>query len=115
MAGYPLILVRCLGGDIKAFHDIWSGGFNDKLAQAVIYEGSENLLRSFHVHLDTHGFIWVNLGAGEQPEIPWDRDFKDIDLQPRFKDFNCEDCAFDHTWRMDGPYNWKILADDYNE
>ncbi|OGM49202.1 hypothetical protein ABOM_004033, partial [Aspergillus bombycis] len=116
-AGYPFILVRGHGRHIQAFHDIWSHDFTDELAQALISGGCEDNTkpRTFHVHLDANGFIWVNMDAGKQPEISWEKDFKGIDLQPRFEDVNFEDYRFDHIWGMDGPYNWKILADNYNE
>ncbi|KAE8419172.1 hypothetical protein BDV36DRAFT_308086 [Aspergillus pseudocaelatus] len=112
-AGYPFILVRGQGQDIKAFHDIWSDAFSDEIVQTLVSEDTK--FRSFHVHLDANGFIWINMDAGKRPEISWEKDFKGIDEQPRFKDFNFEDYVFDHAWEMDGPYNWKILADNYNE
>ncbi|GLB11926.1 hypothetical protein AtubIFM57258_009200 [Aspergillus tubingensis] len=99
----------------------WSYGLNGKLAKAPGYQDldgfdkSKNSLLPIHVHLDANGFIWVNLDAGEQPEISWDDDFKGIDLQSRFADVKWEDYTFDHTWEQDGDYNWKILADNYNE
>lgn len=99
----------------------WSYGLNGKLAKAPGYQDledfdkSKNGLLPIHVHIDTNGFIWVNLDSSPEPEISWEDDFKGIDLQPRFQDFNFEDYAFDHTWEMDGEYNWKILADNYNE
>ncbi|KAJ5612257.1 hypothetical protein N7510_005451 [Penicillium lagena] len=99
----------------------WSYGLNGKLAKAPGYqelEGfdkSKNGLLPVHVHIDCNGFIWVNLDGGEEPEISWKDDFKGIDLQPRFQDFNFDDYKFDHTWEMSGEYNWKILADNYNE
>jgi hypothetical protein len=34
------------------------------------------------IHIDANGFIWLNLDAGEEPEISWEDDFKGIDLQP---------------------------------
>ncbi|GAB1199276.1 hypothetical protein APSETT444_008622 [Aspergillus pseudonomiae] len=115
-AGYPFILVRGHGRHIQAFRDIWSHAFTDELAQTLISERLEDTkFRTFHVHLDANGFVWVNMDAGKQPKISWEKDFKGIDLQPRFKDFNFEDYVFDHVWKMDGPYNWKILADNYNE
>ena len=115
-AGYPFILVRGHGRHIQAVHDIWSHAFTDELAQTLISERlKDTIFRTFHVHLDANGFVWVNMDAGKQPEISWEKDFKGIDLQPRFKDFNFEDYVFDHVWEMDGPYNWKILADNYNE
>lgn len=99
----------------------WSYGLNGKLAKAPGYQDvdgfdkSKNGLFPIHVHIDSNGFIWVNLDAGEKPEIAWEDDFKDIDLQARFKDFDFGNYVFDHTWEMEGAYNWKILADNYNE
>lgn len=99
----------------------WSYGLNGKLAKAPGYQDvdgfdkSKNGLLPIHVHVDNNGFIWVNLDGGEKPEIAWEDDFKDVDLQPRFKDFDFTDYEFDHTWEMEGEYNWKISADNYNE
>jgi phenylpropionate dioxygenase-like ring-hydroxylating dioxygenase large terminal subunit len=55
------------------------------------------------------------MDAAEKPSIPWADDFKGIDDQARFKSYNFEEYKFDHTWEMEGDYNWKILADNYNE
>lgn len=99
----------------------WSYGLNGKLAKAPGYQDmegfdkSQNGLLPVHVHVDRNGFIWVNLDGGEKPEIAWEDDFKDIDLQPRFSDFNFENYFFDHTWEQEGGHNWKLLADNYNE
>lgn len=99
----------------------WSYGLNGKLAKAPGYQDledfdkSKNGLLPIHVHIDVNGFIWVNLDSAAKPEISWEDDFKGIDLQSRFQDFNFADYVFDHTWEMDGAYNWKILADNYNE
>ncbi|RYP83243.1 hypothetical protein DL769_001439 [Monosporascus sp. CRB-8-3] len=99
----------------------WSYGLNGKLAKAPGYqelEGfdkSKNGLLPIHVHVDENGFIWVNLDAGEKPEIAWSDDFEGVDKQTRFQNYNWEDYQFDHTWEMEGEYNWKILADNYNE
>ncbi|KAJ5791945.1 uncharacterized protein N7518_008956 [Penicillium psychrosexuale] len=99
----------------------WSYGLNGKLAKAPGYqevEGfdkSKNGLLPIHVHIDVNGFIWVNLDASEKPEISWEDDFKGIDLQPRFTGFNFEDYDFDNTGEMSGEYNWKVMAEHYNE
>lgn len=99
----------------------WSYGLNGKLAKAPGYQDvdgfdkSKNGLLLIHVHVDNNGFIWVNLDGGEKPEIMWEDDFKDIDLQPRLKDFDFTHYEFDHTWELEGEYNWKILANNYNE
>lgn len=99
----------------------WSYGLNGKLAKAPGYqelEGfdkSKNGLLRIHVRVDVNGFIWVNLDGKETPEVSWEEDFDGIDKQERYKDFNFDDYVFDHEWQMDGPYNWKILSDNYNE
>jgi phenylpropionate dioxygenase-like ring-hydroxylating dioxygenase large terminal subunit len=99
----------------------WSYGLNGKLAKAPGYQDlegfdkSKNGLLPIHVHIDNNGFIWVNLDAKEQPEISWDDDFKGIDRQPRMDYINWDDYEFDHTWEQEGDFNWKILADNYNE
>lgn len=99
----------------------WSYGLNGHLAKAPGYQDlegfdkSKNNLFPIHTHVDKNGFIWVNLDAAEKPEIAWNDDFRGVDEQPRFEHYNFEDYVFDHTWEMEGEYNWKILADNYNE
>jgi phenylpropionate dioxygenase-like ring-hydroxylating dioxygenase large terminal subunit len=100
----------------------WSYGLSGNLAKAPGYDEldgfdkSQNGLLPIHVHIDTNGFIWVNLDAKEKPEIAWEDDFDGVDEQERLKEFNFDDdYEFDHTWEMDGKYNWKILADNFNE
>lgn len=68
-----------------------------------------------HIHIDHNGFIWVNLDEKEVPEVAWEEDFANVDRQQRYQGLNFDDYEFDHSWEMDGPYNWKILADNYNE
>jgi phenylpropionate dioxygenase-like ring-hydroxylating dioxygenase large terminal subunit len=67
-----------------------------------------------HVLVDDKGFIWVNLDTSNTPE-DWSTEFKNIDKMVRHESFNFEDYQFDHTWGMSGDYNWKTLADNYNE
>ena len=95
-AGYKFIVSQDEQGNIKAYlHD--------------------NDLSPVHVHIDRNGFIWVNLDSKETPEVAWKDDFDGVDEQPRFVYYNFEDYRFDHTWDMEGDFNWKILADNYNE
>ncbi|KAI9367761.1 Rieske [2Fe-2S] domain protein [Aspergillus egyptiacus] len=112
------------GGSARIFackYHGWSYGLNGKLAKAPGYQDlagfdkSKNGLLPIHVHVDHNGFIWVNMDAKETPEIAWDDDFHGIDRQARMSDINWDDYAFDHAWEMEGDYNWKILADNYNE
>lgn len=99
----------------------WSYGLNGKLAKAPGYqelEGfdkSKNGLFPIHTHVDYNGFIWVNLDHKEIPEVAWEDDFAGIDRQEKLAIYNFDDYVFDHVWQMDGAYNWKILADNYNE
>lgn len=99
----------------------WSYGLNGKLAKAPGYQELEgfdpakNGLLRIHTHVDDKGFIWINMDAKEKPEIAWTDDFEGVDVQPRFEYYNWEEYQFDHTWEMEGEYNWKILADNYNE
>ncbi|OQE39254.1 hypothetical protein PENCOP_c007G03548 [Penicillium coprophilum] len=112
------------GGSSRIFscqYHGWSYGLNGKLAKAPGYQDVEgfdknkNGLLPIHVHVDVNGFVWLNLDAGEEPEIPWEGDFNGRDLQARFEGFDSEDYNFDHTWEMSGEYNWKILAETYND
>ncbi|EJT73576.1 choline monooxygenase [Gaeumannomyces tritici R3-111a-1] len=99
----------------------WSYGLKGNLAKAPGYQDlpgfdrAKNSLFPIHVHLDRNGFVWVNMDAGETPEIAWSDDFAGIDEQERFQHYNFEDYVFDHQWDMEGDWNWKILADNYNE
>lgn len=96
VVGYEFVILKDQEGSIKAF-------LNNDLSPPI------------HVHIDRNGFVWVNLDAGEVPEVAWKDDFDGVDEQPRFDHYNFEDYAFDHTWDMEGEFNWKILADNYNE
>ncbi|CAG7926863.1 unnamed protein product [Penicillium olsonii] len=98
----------------------WSYGLNGNLAKAPKFDDvpgfnkSEQSLFPVHIHIDALGFIWVNLDSSPTP-IPWEEDFKGVDTQERFQKFDFSQYSFDHTWHMTGNYNWKTLADNYNE
>ncbi|KAF4472234.1 cytochrome P450 oxidoreductase [Fusarium albosuccineum] len=99
----------------------WSYGLNGQLAKAPGYmdmkdfDKKNNGLFPVHVHVDAKGFAWVNLDASKKPEVAWSDDFNKIDQMSRHELFDFEDYHFDHTWEMSGDYNWKTLADNYNE
>ena len=119
---FPVVLQDSGSSKIFAckYHG-WSYGLDGKLAKAPQYQELQefdkesNGLFPIHVHVDCNGFIWVNLDGKMEPEVAWEDDFAGIDRQERYKDFNFDDYVFDHVWQMDGPYNWKILSDNYNE
>lgn len=99
----------------------WSYGLDGKLAKAPGYDDlsdfdkTKNGLFPIHVHIDHNGFVWLNLDASKKPEIAWNDDFENVDLQKRFEEYNFDDYEFDHAWHIDAEYNWKIAADNYNE
>lgn len=99
----------------------WSYGLNGKLAKAPGYKDldgydkEENGLFKIHVKVDINGFIWVNLDANETPEVSWEEHFRDVDKQERYKAYNFDDYDLNHSYELDGHYNWKILADNFNE
>ncbi|KAH7214446.1 Rieske [2Fe-2S] iron-sulfur domain-containing protein [Fusarium oxysporum] len=99
----------------------WSYGLDGKLAKAPKYQEvpsfdkSTNNLYPIHVYIDKLGFIWVNMDASATPTVAWDDDFAGVDTQPRLQPFDMAAYHFDHQWEMIGDYNWKTLADNYNE
>ncbi|KAF5862106.1 hypothetical protein ETB97_012090 [Aspergillus alliaceus] len=100
----------------------WSYGLDGNLAKAPGYQELEfdkaqNGLFRIHVKIDANGFIWVNMDAKETPEVPWEEHFDHVDKQARYKDnnINFDDYDLDHTYELDGDYNWKILSDNFNE
>ncbi|KAM0543246.1 hypothetical protein ACHAPJ_012391 [Fusarium lateritium] len=144
-AGFQFFLVRNKQGKINGFHNVcrhrafpimtkdegkssvlsckyhgWSYSLNGQLAKAPGYKDMDgfdkekNGLFPIHVRVDAKGFIWVNLDASKSPE-DWSTEFNNIDQLARHEPFNFEDYHFDHTWGMSGDYNWKTLADNYNE
>jgi len=72
-------------------------------------------LVKIHVRTDASGFVWVNLDGKETPELSWEEDFAGIDTQERYKQYNFDDYVLDHEYQSDGPYNWKVLSDNFNE
>ncbi|KPM36567.1 hypothetical protein AK830_g9985 [Neonectria ditissima] len=99
----------------------WSYGFDGKLAKAPKYQElptfdkASNSLFQIHVHVDHLGFIWVNLDSEPEPAVTWAEFFASVDLQDRLQKFDMTQYHFDHQWGMVGDYNWKTLADNYNE
>ena len=99
----------------------WSYSLDGRLAKAPLYDELDSLDRrrnglfKIHVHVDVNGFIWINLDSRHKPEIAWEDDFAGIDTQERFKQYSFDDYVLDNVYRMDGAFNWKILADNFNE
>ena len=99
----------------------WSYGLDGTLAKAPKYdelEGFErgvNGLLKVHVRVDGSGFVWVNLDSKETPEVGWEEDFEGVDRQVRYGKFDFGEYELDHEYRVEGEFNWKVLADNFNE
>ncbi|KAI0444652.1 Rieske [2Fe-2S] iron-sulfur domain-containing protein [Xylaria telfairii] len=99
----------------------WSYGFNGKLAKATGFkdmselEKQENSLFRIHTKTDKNGFIWINMDSKDEPEVPWEEHFRDVDVQKRYEPLNFDNYVLDHVYELEGDYNWKILADNFNE
>ncbi|KAJ5612858.1 hypothetical protein N7510_006052 [Penicillium lagena] len=120
---YPVIEKQGSGNSkiLACRYHGWSYGMNGKLAKAPGYQDldgfdkEQNGLFRIHVKVDVNGFIWVNLDAKEVPEVSWEEHFQDVDKQERYNAYNFDDYDFDHAYELEGHYNWKILADNFNE
>ncbi|EME79409.1 uncharacterized protein MYCFIDRAFT_34621 [Pseudocercospora fijiensis CIRAD86] len=100
----------------------WSYGLNGKLAKAPDYQQIEgfnkddNSLLPIHTHVDDNGFVWINMDAGEKPEISFEQDVGEQNVkQSRFEKFNFDNYELDHVYELNGDYNWKIASDNFNE
>ncbi|KAJ9616571.1 hypothetical protein H2200_000290 [Cladophialophora chaetospira] len=107
---------------LACYYHGWSYGLDGKLAKAPgvqdrveTFEKEKNGLFPIHVHIDQRGFIWVNLENSETPSVSWESMFQGSDMRPRLEPFNMDEYVFDHAWSMEGEYNWKACADNYNE
>jgi phenylpropionate dioxygenase-like ring-hydroxylating dioxygenase large terminal subunit len=120
---YPVIEKEGSGNSkiLSCRYHGWSYGLNGKLAKATGFKDEnsidkeQNSLFRIHTKIDVNGFIWVNMDAKEEPEVSWEEHFRDVDKQERYKAYNFDNYDLDHTYELDGHYNWKILADNFNE
>ncbi|KAI5467246.1 hypothetical protein BGZ63DRAFT_459273 [Mariannaea sp. PMI_226] len=104
MIDYHFVVYRDNEGQIKAAHST-----KDVEEFDVTKPGSP-----VHVHVDSRGFIWTNLDKSETP-VAWLDHFEGADTQERLDQYAWESYSYDHTWEMEGTYNWKLLGDNYNE
>lgn len=94
---------------------------NGNLAKAPRFDQVEGFdktkygLFPVHTHIDERGFLWVNLDGAEKPTISWEDQFGGVDKQPRLKNYDMDNYEYDHTWTMEGKFNWKTLIENYNE
>lgn len=102
-ANIDFVLYRAQDGTIKGAQE------------CTTFDQIDDTKYPVHIHVDYNGLIWVNLDKNETPEIEWDELFAGIDRQERYGTLDFNNYEFDHSWQMEGPYNWKIASDNYNE
>lgn len=113
-------LVFLLIDALTRYHG-WSYGLNGNLAKATGFQGmdgfenDQNGLIRIHVKVDMNGFIWINMDSKEKPDVTWEEHFNNVDVQERYEPLNFADYELDHTYELEGDYNWKILSDNFNE
>lgn len=78
-------------------------------------EKEQNGLFKIHTKIDTNGFIWINMDSNKVPEVPWEEHFEGVDIQERYNTMNFDDYELDHTYELQGDFNWKALQDNFNE
>lgn len=55
------------------------------------------------------------MDAKETPEVSWEEHVEDVDKQDRYNAFDFTNYNLDNSHELDGKYNWKILAHNFNE
>ncbi|KAJ3527316.1 hypothetical protein NM208_g10763 [Fusarium decemcellulare] len=99
----------------------WSYSMNGNLAKAPRFDQVDGFnkddykLYKVHTHIDSLGFIFINLDAAKEPTLSWEEQFGGVDKQPRLDNYDLSDYEYDHTWSMEGKFNWKTLIENYNE
>ncbi|KAK5274039.1 hypothetical protein LTR99_000705 [Exophiala xenobiotica] len=103
----------------------WSYDLNGKLTKAPrftpesvpTFDPSTIRLFPIHVHVDSNGFVYVNLDASPEPEISWHAQYGQLDSQERLvsSGIDWDAVEYDFTWTKDGAFNWKVMQDNYNE
>jgi phenylpropionate dioxygenase-like ring-hydroxylating dioxygenase large terminal subunit len=81
------------------------------------FDPSTIRLFPIHVHLDSNGFVYVNLDASPEREISWHAQYGQLDRQERLVNsgIDWDAVEYDFTWTKDGAFNWKVMQDNYNE
>lgn len=119
VANFDVYITRDSTGKIQAAHKFVEDDRNDSGVEDESAPVSSPRIASskdsIHTRLDKNGFIWINMDPKKETEVAWEDRFDHVDEQTRFEQFNFDDYVFDHTWNLVGPFNWKILADNFNE
>lgn len=119
VANFDVYIMRDSTGAVQASHKFIDDDRHDSgMEDDAVLNGSPkvpNSKDSIHTRIDKNGFIWINMDPKPEPEVSWEDRFEHVDEQTRFDQFDFDDYVFDHTWNLVGPFNWKILADNFNE
>lgn len=83
--------------------------------EAPEFDKEQYSLFKIHTHVDKRGFIWINLDSSKTP-MSWEDFNRTSDVEPRLDKYDLDEgYKYDHTWSLTGNYNWKVIADNFNE
>ncbi|KAI5282029.1 hypothetical protein KEM54_003022 [Ascosphaera aggregata] len=86
--------------------------------RAVEFPFAKNMttVRVAHMHVDKHGFVWINLDSSSKPQVSWQDQASCIDAMEKFKGFSPSDYTYSHSWSIGGDFDWKTFVDyHFNE
>lgn len=99
----------------------WSYGLSGNLAKApgfgdkTEFDKSQYSLFKIHSRIDKYGFVWANFDTAAIP-VSWDEFNESVRVESRLGKYDFDnDYKYDHTWSLEGKYNWKVIADNFNE
>ncbi|TID12935.1 ISP domain-containing protein [Venturia nashicola] len=119
---YPIVECRSGTASILSckYHG-WSYSLKGMLSKAPRFDTVEAFDKGQHsllpvnVFVDSAGFIYVNLQAGE-PDVKWEEHFAGVHDQGRMKEFDFgKEFTFDHQWEQHLDSNWKGIIENFNE
>ncbi|KAE9963091.1 hypothetical protein BLS_009693 [Venturia inaequalis] len=79
------------------------------------FDKAQHSLLPVNVFVDSVGFVYINLQAGE-PDVKWVDHFDGVHDQGRLKEFDFSaEFKFDHYWEQHLHSNWKGIVENFNE
>ncbi|KAE9965179.1 hypothetical protein EG328_009917 [Venturia inaequalis] len=99
----------------------WSYSLKGTLSKAPRFDSvggfdkAQHSLLPVNVFVDSVGFVYINLQAGE-PDVKWVDHFDGVHDQGRLKEFDFSaEFKFDHYWEQHLHSNWKGIVENFNE
>ncbi|KZT36529.1 ISP domain-containing protein [Sistotremastrum suecicum HHB10207 ss-3] len=83
-----------------------------KFDEVPAFDKSTQSLFPIHVHVNEHGFVFVNFDAAETP-ISYEEHFRGIETQ--WISFNESEYNYLWSWSLEGDFHWSTFMDGYQE